>query len=242
MTKRPDTKPADLRADNVVTTPAYPLNEAAHYLNLPLTTLRTWCLGRSVHLDENTRWFKPLIRLDGDQRWTLSFLNLVEAHVLAAIWRTHRVPLSVIRCVLDYVAKRLRTARPLIKAQFQASGADLMVGRLGTLINVTREGRTEILDGLRQHLKRIERNDDGAPFRLFPFTRIDERGAPTPVIVIDPHVAFGRATLVGRAVPTAVLAGRFKAGDSLDQLAGDYDTSAQAIEQALRYELDRQAA
>lgn len=126
--------------------------------------------------------------------------------------------------------------------QFQTDGVDLIVDRLGTLINGTREGQTEMADVLRQHLKRIERNAEGTSVRLFPFTRTDERSRQPAPVVIDPRVAFGRPVLAGRAVPTAVLADRFKAGDSFEQLAGDHGTSAQAIEEALRCELDRQAA
>jgi uncharacterized protein (DUF433 family) len=39
-----------------------------------------------------------------------------------------------------------------------------------------------------------------------------------------------------------VLADRFKAGDTLNQLAEDYETSPQQIEEALRCELERKAA
>jgi uncharacterized protein (DUF433 family) len=48
--------------------------------------------------------------------------------------------------------------------------------------------------------------------------------------------------LAGRSVPTAVLADRFKAGDTLTQLAEDYDTLPLNIEEALRCELERKAA
>ena len=230
-----------LKADKVLTTPAYPLIEAAHYLNLPLSTLRAWCLGQPLRADAKTRRFEPLIQLDGDQRRALSFLNLVEAHILAAIRRKHHIPLAVVRRALDYVAKQLRSARPLAEMQFQTDGVDLIVDRLGTLISVTREGQREMADVLRQHLKRIERNAAGVPVRMFLFTRTDESGGQ-PAVVIDPHIASGRPVLAGRAVPSAVLADRFKAGDRFEQLAGDYGTSPQAIEEALRCELDRQAA
>jgi len=53
-----------LKADKVLATPAYPLIEAAHYLNLPLSTLRAWCLGQSLRADAKTHRFEPLIRLD----------------------------------------------------------------------------------------------------------------------------------------------------------------------------------
>ncbi len=93
------------KADKVLATPAYPLIEAAHYLNLPLSTLRTWCLGQPLRANAKMRRLEPLIRLDGDQRRALSFLNLVEAHTLAAIRRKHHIPLPIVRFALDYVAK-----------------------------------------------------------------------------------------------------------------------------------------
>jgi uncharacterized protein (DUF433 family) len=186
--------------------------------------------------------FKPVIRLDANDRRALSFLNLVEAHVLAAIRRTHHVPLPKVRLALSYVSKKLNTDRPLAREDFQTDGIDLFVEKLGSLINVARDGQTEMKDLIQDHLKRIERDATGLPVRLFLFTRKDHsRDQPSPVVV-DPRIAYGRPVLAGRSVPTAVLADRFKAGDSLKQLAEDYDTSSQNIEEALRCELERKAA
>jgi uncharacterized protein (DUF433 family) len=95
---------------------------------------------------------------------------------------------------------------------------------------------------IRDHLMRIERDSKGIPVRLYLITRKDVvRDQPSPVVV-DPRIAFGRPVLAGPSVPTAVLADRFKAGDTLTQLAEDYDTSSQNIEEALRCELERKAA
>src|SRR5580700_8989004 len=122
----------------VLTTPAYPFVEAAHYLNIPLSTLRAWCLGQGHGAGK--RAFKPVIRLDANDRRALSFLNLIEAHVLAAIRRTHHVPLPKVRQALNFVSKRLNTDRPLANAEFQTDGVDLFLDKLGSLFNVTREG------------------------------------------------------------------------------------------------------
>lgn len=230
------------KADKLLATPAYPFIEAAHYLNLPRSTLRAWCLGQPQHAAGESRRFQPLIHLDGNQSRALSFLNLVEAHVLAALRRKHHVSLPAVRRALDFVARRLRTARPLAELQFQTDGVDLFVERLGALVNVTQEGQTEMADVLREHLKRVERDAQGVPIRLFLVTRSDARSGQPSTVVMDPRIAFGRPVLAGRAVPTAVLADRFKAGDTFDELAADYDTSPQAIEEALRCELDRKAA
>lgn len=220
--------------DVIRTTAAYSMGEAAHYLNLPPTTLRAWCLGQ--------RGFRAVIRLDGKSPWALSFLNLVEAHVLAAIRREHKVPLPAVRKALKYVQDHLALHRPLVEAAFETDGVSLFVERLGLLINASKEGQTAMREILQAHLRRIERDGKGLPIKLFLFTRRDGTAqAPSP-IVVDPRISFGRPVLVGRSVPTAVLADRFKAGDSLRELAEDYEAPSEAIEEAIRCELDRQAA
>lgn len=228
--------------NKLLETPTYPFVEAAHYLNIPLSTLRAWSLGQGYRAGGETRRFLPIIRLDGNQRRAMSFLNLVEAHVLAAIRRQHHVSLPKVRQALGYVSKGLNSPRPLAQADFQTNGVELFVEKLGSLVNVNREGQTEMAELMRDHLKRIERNTQGVPVRLFLFTRKDEIRDQPSSVVVDPKVAFGRPVLAGRAVPTAVLADRFKAGDTLTQLAEDYDTSPQNIEEALRCELERKAA
>lgn len=233
---------AKLDIDALRRTPAYPLAEAAHYLDLPESTLRAWCLGQRYDYRGKPKRFQPLIRLDGKRSEGLSFLNLVEAHVLAAIRRVHGVPMGNVRLALKYVSEKLGIERPLAHVQFQTDGLDLFVKELDRLVNVSKDGQIEMAEMLRAHLTRVERDPKGVPIKLFPFTRKQiSADAPAP-IEIDPRVSFGRPVLRGRAVPTAVLADRFKAGDSLKELAGDYDTSTAEIEEAIRCELDRRAA
>jgi len=55
-----------------------------------------------------------------------------------------------------------------------------------------------------------------------------------PKYIIDPYVYFGRPVLVGTGIPTAVIADRYKAGDSVDDLANDYGRQWLEIEEATR--------
>ncbi|HEY7688572.1 MAG TPA: DUF433 domain-containing protein [Dongiaceae bacterium] len=223
-------------------TPAYPFVEGAHYLNLPVSTLRAWCLGQSYAHKGKRRSFKRIIELDGKPSEGLSFLNLVEAHVLAAIRRVHGVPLPKVRGALAFVSDALRVKRPLAHVQFQTNGIDLFVDRLGQLLNVSQSGQLEMAEFLRAHLRRIERDPSGVPIKLYPFTRSSIVGESPAPVEIDPRVSFGRPVLRGQGVPTAVLADRFKGGDTLQELAGDYGVSTEEIEEAIRCEFDRRAA
>ena len=47
---------------------------------------------------------------------------------------------------------------------------------------------------------------------------------------------------MGTGIPTAVLADRFAAGDTLDDLASDYEIQPRSIEEAIRCENLRRAA
>jgi uncharacterized protein (DUF433 family) len=227
--------------DTLRSTPAYSFIEAAHYLNVPTSTLFAWCRGQARR-DDGARRFRPVIALDGGGSAGLSFLNLVEAHVLAAIRRDHRIPLQKVRKALEYVQRKLGVARPLTDARFETDGVDLLVRELEKLINVSREGQLEIEPVIRTFLKRIKRDPAGIPIKLYPFTRKTVSSEEPAPVEIDPRIAFGRPVLVGKGVPTAVLADRFKAGDSLSDMAQDYDTSTQAIEEAIRCELSRREA
>ncbi len=214
--------------------PAYRLSEAAHYLGLSRSTLRAWTLGQ--------RGFRPVIAIADAQAKTLSFVNLVEAHVLAAIRRKHGVTLQSVRRALDYTRNKLGIERPLAHQQFETDGVDLFVEKLGATINVSRSGQLAMAKELRAHLDRIERDPKGVPIKLYPFTRSPEAARQTRSIVIDPRVSFGRPVLAHTGVPTAVLADRYKAGDSIDALAQDFGASRAEIEEAIRCELALQVA
>ncbi len=56
--------------------------------------------------------------------------------------------------------------------------------------------------------------------------------------MIDPEVQFGRPVLAGTGIPTLVIANRYKAGESITDLARDYDRPEAEIEEAIRYELE----
>ena len=87
----------------------------------------------------------------------------------------------------------------------------------------------------------VERDEAGVVARLYPFTR--KRAPDEPkVVVIDPRISFGRPVLVGSGIPTAVIAERYKAGESVDQLADDYGRKRLDIEEAIRCELAERAA
>ena len=90
-------------------------------------------------------------------------------------------------------------------------------------------------------LARIDRDNQGNPIKLFPYSRTSDRTAVQPKsVVIDPRLSFGRPVLTESAAPTEVIFDRFQAGDSLEDMALDYNVDEKEIE-ALRFEQRRAA-
>lgn len=212
--------------------PAYGIVEAAHYLGIPKSTLRAWVLGQR---NRAGRDFRPVIEpADKDTR-LLSFFNLIEAHVLDALRRKHEIPLQKVRPALEYLRKLDTDKHPLASNQFATSGLELFVEKYGALVNLSKQGQMEMKEFLIAYLKRVERDSSGLPIRLYPYTRKKALDEPR-AIVIDPLIAFGRPIVSGTGVPTAVIADRYKAGESLSDLAADYEVQPWQVEEAIRCE------
>ena len=212
--------------------PAYGIVEAAHYLGIPKSTLRAWAFGQR---DRDGHDFRAIIEPADRKKRLLSFFNLVEAHVLDALRRKHDVPLRKVRRALDYLKTIESSRHPLASSQFATVGLDLFVEKYGDLINLSKQGQVEVKELLLAYLKRVDRDDSGLPIRLYPYTRkklLDEPRA----VVIDPSISFGRPVVIGTGIPTAVIADRYKAGESLQELAEDYEVQPLLIEEAIRCE------
>lgn len=220
---------------------SYGITEAAHYLRIPIATLRSCVLGRYYPIESGKQFFQPIISIPDKKPPLLSFINLVEIHVLDAIRRQHSVALKNVRKALNYLQERFPSKHPLADQTFETDGLNLFVQKYGHLINISQDGQLAMKNLLEAHLHRIERGPSGIPIRLYPFTRKREFDEPKAV-VIDPYVSFGRPVLAGTGIATAVIAERYKAGESVDELADDYDRKRLEIEEAIRCELQLEAA
>lgn len=221
--------------------PAYGLKQAAHILDLPQSTLRNWVRGWSYPTQAKGKASSPpLIELPrGADGLTLSFNNVIEAHVLSAIRRAHGVKMRLVRKALDYLVAHMGVERPLVSQAFKTDGVDLFVEHLGAIVNVSSDGQLEIREVIDAYLDRVARAPDGVADRLYPFTR---GGLDDPrFVVINPRVSFGRPMIERVSVPTDIIASRFSAGDSHNDLMDDFGCSRDEVDEAIRYELRRAA-
>ncbi len=221
--------------------PAYGLSEASHYLGIPKATLRSWVLGRHYPIETGKQFFRPIIELPDKEKPLLSFVNRVEYHVLVAIRQRHGIKFWRVRGAVEYIERHLDSRHPLVEQRFVTDGADLFVEQFGRLVNISREGQLAIKELIQTYLRRIERDSAGFPIRLYPFTR--ERKPDEPkTIVIYPYISFGRPVLAGTGIATTIIAQRYKAGESIEELVEDYGRPTSDIQEAIRCELWLNAA
>ena len=214
---------------------AYTLAEAARYLRLPAATLRSWALGRQYPTAEGSSQFPPLFRPASKRPPLLSFSNLIEAHVLWSLRTKHVVPVKALRSALAYAEKEMGIDRLLLRPELRADAGKVFLDRYGELIELSASGQLAMRRLFEEHLKRIEWDASKFPVRLYPFLAAATPSDARP-IVIDPRIAFGRPVVVRKAISTSTIAERIDAGETVEDLAVDYDLGGSEIEQAVLYE------
>jgi uncharacterized protein (DUF433 family) len=215
--------------------PAYGLAEAARYLKLPVATLRSWVVGRSYPKAGGAGRFQPLIHPPRRKPPVLSFSNLIEAHVLRSLRTDHAVSVKDLRLALKYAEEKLGVDRLLLRRELRMGGGNLFLERYGQLIELSASGQLAMRKVFEQHLDRVVWDVPPFPVRLYPFLSFDGLRPDRP-IAIDPRIAFGRPVVVRRGVSTEAIADRIDAGESVADLAADYELSPTEIEEAILYE------
>ncbi len=215
--------------------PAYTLAESARYLKVAPATLRSWVLGRAYPKTDGPGHFKPLIHPAARKPPTLSFWNLIEAHVLRSLRTDHGVSMEALRKALHYAEKALNVERLLLNPELRTDAGKLLLDRYGELIELSASGQIAMRHMFNEHLARVEWDEWKFPVRLYPFSSSSTPADNRP-IAIDAQIAFGRPVIASRGISTSVIAERIDAGESAADLADDYDLSEREIEEAVLYE------
>lgn len=220
--------------DDIRYLPSYSVREATLYLRLPVSTLRAW-VGRQKN-------FESLIVPAQTKPLALSFINLVEAYVLASIRKEHKISMKKVRNGMRFISDRFSSAHPLAVKDFETDGISLFLRESGIVYDVSGGGGRMVLkEIIEQYLQRIERGPDGLPEKLYPFSRTGEPDEPKSIL-IDPKISFGRPILSGTIIPIENIVERYRAGEPMKELAKDYECDQADIEEAIRCRLWKEAA
>ena len=211
--------------------PAYSFREVALAIGVPDSTVRAWCLGQSN--------FKSLLVLPEEwgEHHALSFFNLIELQVIAELRREHKVPMSRIRTALQFLADNVWMAHPLVESELTVTpNQRVYIVHDGRRIDISAGGQWPLDAVIRNLLRRVHRGRRGI---VTYFPRVNDPKIDSDEyfpVVVDPEVCFGRPTIAGTGIPTDVVADRFLGGDTVKEMAEDYDLSEEQISAALRFE------
>jgi uncharacterized protein (DUF433 family) len=219
---------------DILDQPAYPISEAARYVRLSPATLRSWFVGRPYPTTKGFSQFAPVLKPARREPPTLSFSNLVEAHVLRSLRTEHGVPLDAVRSALRFAERELKIDQLLLREELRTAGGELFLDRYGELVNLSASGQLAMKRIFEAHLERVEWGPLRSAVRLYPFVLADRADAKP--IVIDPQISFGRPVVERVFVSTQTILDRVDAGESIADIAQDYDLTVEAIEEAVIFE------
>jgi uncharacterized protein (DUF433 family) len=205
--------------------PRYSIEDAARYLKVPVSTLKSWVRGYS-RTDRYGRksYHEGLIRLADPHRGLLSFFNLAEAYVLRFARMKH-VPLKRVRRAVEYISARYESEHPLLHPDLETSLG--FIRELGLPLNASSHGQYGIKQILAKHMAGIKRGADGIPEELSPLQR-------NKVVSINPLFSSGEPVVSGTGIMVSVIVSRTGAGDKPDAIARDYGLDRKTIEQAVK--------
>lgn len=223
-------------------TPLYTLTEAARLVNLPVATLRSWARGRDFPTASGeTHHSKALVTDAGAGRpgfATMPFLGLAEAAFLAAVKETG-VPMQRIRPALEKLRDEMGIEHALASQMLYTDGAELLrsIGAAaGTTdrdmeLVVVRTNQGVFTPVVRDFLSHVRFGASGyaESIRLPKFGDAD--------VIVDPRFGFGQPVLESNGVRVEAVLDRFHAGESVDVIAEDFNTSRKIVEQLIRASL-----
>ena len=201
--------------------PSYKISEAALYAGAHSNTIANW------HYRD-----KPVLP-DRERRKPLNYLELVEV-AFVAFFRSLGFSMKKIRTARDYVAKNITVEYPLAENQFKTEGMYILMEyhkfdpdpRFEQIIIADRGGQLAWADLFDDKFAHFDYEYELA-LRWHPAGR-------DSLVVIDPRVSFGAPIVLG--LPTWVVKGRWKAGESMDEISDDFGISKEAVMDALAFE------
>jgi len=228
-----DHKPSDLR----FRVPLYTLAEAAQALDVPPSTLNTWARGY-VRRPPGRRATKqgPVITATAGEgkRPVIPFIGLAEGLVVAA-FRRAGVSMQHIRKAVRILEREIRIDHALASQRLYTDGARILFDAAGRTRDRDVKHLVDVVSGqgifapvILEYLRRITYAPDGWAARLvLPITK-------RPVVEVDPERSFGQPIFISGAVRVEDVVDRWKAGETLAEVAADFGVPADDVEDVLR--------
>ena len=218
--------------------PLYTVAEAAAYLRVPRTTFETWAHGYSRRRQDGrtTRALPAITAITAGRREPeIPFIGLAEGMVLAA-FRSSGIPMQRIRPAVEVLKAELGLDHALASKRLFSDGAEILYDYATKEENeelvglmVVRTRQWVFAPVIQDYLRRITYAQDGWARRL--------RLPVSKSVIVDPERGFGQPIFEKGAVRVEDVLDRFQAGDSLGDVAFDFDVPVEDVEEVVRVAL-----
>lgn len=213
---------------------AYTLPDASRLLGLPAARLRTWVSGATRAAGRHLPVGPFATRSHGRDRH-VDFYTLIELFAVAELRRLG-VSMKTLRRNREELAIRYATRYPFALRGLLTDGRRLLK-ELGeeALLELGSCGQSAFESVIAPFCHRLDFDASSQlAARYFPL------GREVPIVVSPAH-AFGRPVIVNTNLSTETIASLVRGGESLDDVASEFELSREQVEHAWRFE-ERPAA
>jgi uncharacterized protein (DUF433 family) len=202
----------------------FTLRETAAYLGLSKSTV-----GRWTHADAGPSLITRLPQRGHEA--TVPFIGFAEAYVLSS-FRKAGVPMQRIRPAVEVLTKEIGVEHALASERLYTDGVEVIFDYatqsddMELVVLGTKQRQFAAI--VKDYLQRITYGGDGwaSAVHLPTYANAD--------VVVDPRVAFGLPLVVQGGARVEDLVDRFQAGDTLAELADDFDVPLDQLEDVIR--------
>ena len=214
--------------------PLYSFAEADRIARVTPNTSRRWLKGYSFWYDGENRTMPP-VTWTSETKDAVTFVDLMEVATIDKL-RKKGFSFKQIRKINATARFYLRKPRPLVTETFKVKGRDIFVDEgFGILVNVGYEAGMQAWDEILDPFLDTVEYEGEIVRRWWPLGK-------EFAVLIDPDYGFGLPVVEGVGVRTEIIAERYRAGDSIDEIAYDFDVTPKQIDDALQWEMPKKVA
>ncbi len=208
----------------------YTVPMASRLISAQPTKIRSWVDGYS-NSDASPIIKRQIPRVAG--KTVLGFLDLIEARFV-----NHFHTLGFSPQTIRKVAERLR-ARYDVEHPFAMDNRFRTDGRAIFMEFAETETERRVLNLMNDNFEMKEIIEQSLFDSVFYANDLAQSWQPlntTPLIIVNPRIAFGRPVVRDIGIPTETLYKSFLAEGDLNETADDYEVDTEAVKQAVQFE------
>jgi uncharacterized protein (DUF433 family) len=214
--------------------PLYSFAEADRIAKVTPNTSRRWLKGYGFWYADVRREMPPVTPTAGTKD-AVTFIDLMEVATIDKL-RKKGFSFKQIRKINATARFYLKTDRPLVTETFKVKGRNIFVDEgFGILINVGQDAGMRAWDEILDPFLDTVEYEGEIVRRWWPLGK-------EFAVLVDPDYGFGLPVVEGVGVRTEIIAERYRAGDSTDEIAYDFDVTPKQISDALQWEMPKKVA